>query len=144
MAGSAPVLEQTSNCYSVLVPTDFASTTDQVSKAPGRKGLFGVGRATKLTPKLIDQICSAISSIGLSAPVAAGRLGISRGAIHEWIQRGNGTHPTQPGKPIHVQLVDAIAKSEATFEAYCLARLRAAGDGGAPVRTKITKKLSNG
>src|SRR6266849_2795815 len=116
------------------------TTTESLRKAPGRKGRFGIGRATKLTPKLIDQICGAIASIGLSAPVAAGRLGISRGAIHEWIQRGNGMHPTQPGKAIHVQLVDAIAKSEATFEAYCLARLRAAADGGAPVRTKITTK----
>jgi hypothetical protein len=95
-----------------------------------------MGRPTKLTPQAQDMICRAVT---LGVPVVSAALvaGISKGAVLQWLQRGEGRH-ARPATQVYVNFVDAIEKARAQDEARRVARLEQAARGGQVVYEKST------
>lgn len=82
------------------------------------------GRKTLLTPELQKEICDKIRE-GCFEWVAAVSCGISHGTFHQWMQRGNGTHPTRPADEKYVEFVHEVekARAEARHEVESLVRI---------------------
>ena len=95
-----------------------------------------MGRPTRLTPQVQQQIVSAVA-LGLSPTSAGAYLGLSKTVILYWIQRGLGTHPTRPQTPLYVAFVTALEKARAQDELRRMARLEQAAKGGQVVAEKI-------
>jgi hypothetical protein len=81
-------------------------------------------------------ICKAVA-LGVPVVSAALMAGISKGAVLQWIQRGEGRHD-RPATPVYVNFVDAIEKARAQDEARRVARLEQAARGGQVVYEKST------
>jgi transposase len=96
-----------------------------------------MGRPTKLTAGLQHTITNAVA-LGVPAIVAAHYAGVSKQAFLEWLQRGEGTHPTRPTTPAYVAFADAIEKAKAQDEVRRIARLEQAARGGQVTYEKTT------
>lgn len=95
------------------------------------------GRPTKLTPAIQTAIVQAIS-LGVPTGTAAAYVGITKACFLQWLQRGEGTHPTRPATTRYVDFVAAIEKAKAIDETRRIARLEQAARGGQVTRVKTT------
>jgi len=87
------------------------------------------GRPTKLTPAIHEAIVQAVS-VGVPYLQAAILAGIGESTAKQWRQRGEGTHE-RPALGRFVAFVADLEKAEAQDEAQRIARINAAGRGGA-------------
>jgi transposase len=96
-----------------------------------------MGCPTKLTPTLQAAITQAVS-LGVP-PVSAGLYaGVSKACLLQWLQRGQGSHPSRPATKAYVDFVDAIERARAQDEVRRLARLEQAARGGQVTYEKTT------
>jgi hypothetical protein len=95
------------------------------------------GRRPRLTPTLQQAIVTAIVG-GVPFEAACRMAGVNPVEACEWRQRGEGTHPTRPCKPIYADFADAIARARAQDEARRILRINQAGQGGAVTYEKVT------
>ena len=78
-----------------------------------------IGRRTKLTPGLRDEVCVGIRS-GCYAKIAAERVGIAESTYYAWKQRGE--DDLAEGKTtIHSEFVESIKKAESLIESELIA-----------------------
>ena len=96
-----------------------------------------MGRPTKLTPALQTAIVQAVS-LGVPVATAGNYAGVSKACLLEWLQRGQGTHPTRPPTRAYADFVDAIEKARAQDEVRRVARLEKAALGGEITYEKTT------
>jgi hypothetical protein len=96
------------------------------------------GRQTKLTPQVQEQLCQAVA-LGVSVTSAAAYLGIGKSAILEWLQRGQGCHPSRGRTSLYADFVESIEKARAQDELRRMGRLEQAARGGQVVSEKITR-----
>ena len=96
-----------------------------------------MGRPTKLTPALLGMITQAVA-LGVPVVSAGGHAGVSRACLLEWLQRGQGTHPTRPATKAYAAFVEAIEKARAQDEVRRVARLEQAARGGEVTYEKTT------
>jgi hypothetical protein len=54
-----------------------------------------IGRPTRLTPRLAKALVKIIAQTGRIEP-AARRCGVPHQTVNDWIERGQGRHPTRP------------------------------------------------
>jgi hypothetical protein len=97
-----------------------------------------MGRPSKLTPQVQQQICQAVA-LGISPTSAAAYLGIGKSALLEWLQRGRDAHPKRGKTSIYADFVDAIEKAWAQDELRRMGRLEQAARGGQVVAEKIVQ-----
>ncbi len=69
-------------------------------------------RTPKLTVLLTQRICRQIET-GIPPDVAARLHGLSLGTFMEWLQIGNGEHPTRRATPRYKRFAQAVDKAEA-------------------------------
>ena len=75
-----------------------------------------MGRPTKLKPALLGMITQAVA-LGVPVVSAGGHATACPGrACLEWLQRGQGTHPTRQATKAYVAFVEAIEKARAQDE----------------------------
>ena len=91
-------------------------------------------RRVFLTPELVKAITAAVSS-GMYIRRACALVGIGESTYYEWLQRG-----TAEPESIYADLAVAIEKAEASDHARRLARIEAAGEGGAVLSKETTTK----
>ena len=95
------------------------------------------GRQTKLTPVLESAISTAVAA-GVPFPKACVLAGISAFTGLEWLRRGEARDADRPPTPRYAQFAHAIARARAHDEAQRIARINAAGRGGAVLYEKTT------
>jgi hypothetical protein len=83
----------------------------------------------KLTPALQNAIVNAVS-IGVPLRMASELAGVAFDTVLEWIQRGEGRHPTRRATAPYVQFAHALKKAEAQDQARRVARIEQAARGG--------------
>jgi hypothetical protein len=99
------------------------------------------GRRPKLTEELQQRILVAVrAGVGVEESFRLAGIGVRTG--HEWLRRGEGTDPRRPTAPQFAQFAQSLKKAQAEDEAARIARINAAGRGGAIIytRTLTTKK----
>ena len=99
------------------------------------------GRPPKLTAELQQRILLAVrAGVGLEASFRLAGIGARTG--HEWVRRGEGTDPRRRTTPLFAQFAQSLKKAQAEDEAARIARINAAGRGGAVIysRTVTTKQ----
>jgi hypothetical protein len=84
-----------------------------------------IGRPTRLTPALAAQLVEAVRETGWLRP-AARVCGVNEATVREWVQRGNGEHPTRPATSKYAAFAANIARAQGEWEARQLAVLDAA------------------
>ena len=89
-----------------------------------------IGRKSKLTRELATTIAASVEQ-GIPVAQAATLVGVGPATVHEWLQRGTGTHPTRPRTGAYADFAAAVKKAEAVDEMQRLQRLNAAAKGGA-------------
>jgi hypothetical protein len=72
---------------------------------------------------------------------AALLAGISGTAAKEWLQRGEGTHPTRKPTQAFAAFAAAIARARAQDEARRVARINQAGQGGTVLSSKTVESV---
>ena len=77
------------------------------------------GRPTRLTPLLADALVAAVRQTGFIKP-AAERCGLPDAVVHEWVQRGTGTHPTRPGTRPYAEFAERVARAQGEWQAHLL------------------------
>ena len=82
-------------------------------------------RPTKLTQAVEDAFCAAVR-MGAPFKAAAEAAGISVDAIAEWIERGEGRHPTRKPTADFVRFAGSVRKAVAQSELLLLARVQEA------------------
>jgi len=82
------------------------------------------GRASKLTPEVIEAVCTSVAA-GLPLGMAAAKAGISVRSLHTWRKMG------RDGKSkIHVALVSELKKAEAELVARNVELIQTAANRG--------------
>lgn len=94
-------------------------------------------RPTKLTPAIQQAIVTAVNG-GVSYLRAAALAGIDETTVKDWVQRGEGRHPTRKALPIYVAFAAALTQAKAQDEARRVLRINQAGQGGTRIYTKTT------
>lgn len=97
-----------------------------------------MARSTKLTPAIHQAITGAISA-GVPISTAARLANVDAITIYEWIQRGLGTHASRSKTPLYAEFAEAVLRARALDEARRVARIEAAGKGGAVTYRKTTR-----
>ena len=77
------------------------------------------GRPTRLTPLLADALVAGVRQTGFITP-ATERCGLPDAVVHEWVQRGTGTHPTRPGTRPYAEFAARIARAQGEWQAHLL------------------------
>jgi hypothetical protein len=75
----------------------------------------------------------------MSLNQAAALVGLDPTTQRQWIERGEGRHPTRPPMARYVAFVAAIARAKALDEARRILRLEQAGQGGTVVHERTTQ-----
>ena len=86
-----------------------------------------MGRRTKLTPEVQKRICDAIRG-GNFFEVACEWAGVDASTGYNWIQRGEGTHPSRRKTKQYVEFVDAIRAAEREAEVSLVVKWRQVDD----------------
>ena len=87
------------------------------------------GRQSKLTPAVADLIVKAVSA-GLPLVQAASMAGVGKAAVLQWVQRGQGLHPTRPAAQRYVDFVDQLEKGRSQDMLRRVLRIEHAAKGG--------------
>ena len=95
-----------------------------------------MGRPTKLTAAVQQQICQAVS-LGVSPTSAGAYLGIGKAVILEWLARGHGQDPHRRQTPLYAAFAEAVEKARASDELRRMGRLEQAAKGGQVLSEKI-------
>lgn len=82
-----------------------------------------LGRSPNLTPDLQNKLVSVIAA-GNYDDVACAHCGISDTVFYEWIQRGEGRHPTRNKTPLYAEFAEAIKKARADSEVVAVLSVR--------------------
>lgn len=80
-------------------------------------------------PELKDKIVSYLMG-GNFIETACDLVGIHPSTFHQWMQRGEGTHPDRTQAPIFVDFVEAVKRAMSFAEATRVKRIEDAGKGG--------------
>lgn len=81
-----------------------------------------IGRPTKLTPKLIDQICQVVAN-GNYIQTACQIVNISKPTYYDWLKRGGEDQQTGI-ETVYSSFLNAIKKAEADSEAKMVEVIR--------------------
>jgi len=93
------------------------------------------GRRPKLTEELQQRILVAVrAGVGIEESFRLAGIGVTTG--HEWVRRGRGQDKTRQTAPLYAKFAQALEKALAEDEAARIARINAAGRGGAVVYTR--------
>jgi hypothetical protein len=95
-----------------------------------------MGRPTKLTAGVQQQICQAVA-LGVSPTSAGAYLGIGKAVILEWLARGHGQDPHRRQTPLYAAFAEAVEKARASDELRRMGRLEQAARGGQVLSEKI-------
>jgi hypothetical protein len=68
-----------------------------------------------LTPRLAKKLVQCIKQTGRIEP-AARRCGVAQNTVNDWVERGQGRHPTRKAAPVFVDFAIAVEKALADFE----------------------------
>jgi hypothetical protein len=68
---------------------------------------------------LADALVAAVRQTGFIKP-AAERCGLPDAVVHEWVQRGTGTHPTRPGTRPYAEFAERVARAQGEWQAHLL------------------------
>jgi hypothetical protein len=98
-------------------------------------------RPSKLTPALQAAIVQAVSQ-GVPFTQAAWVAGIADATALEWLQRGEGSHPTRPSTARFAAFAEAMKKAEAQDEARRVERINQAAQGGTITHEKTITKAN--
>jgi hypothetical protein len=90
-----------------------------------------------LTESLQAAIVRAVR-VGVPLVSAAACAGVSKQCVLEWLQRGEGAHPTRPRTRAYADFADAVEKARAQDEVRRVARLEQAAKGGQVTYEKTT------
>lgn len=89
-----------------------------------------MGRPTDLTPEVANGIILAIRT-GVPMKVAAESQGIGASTLHEWRQRGEGTHPERDDpQGIYADFADRVTKAKAEAHILSVGTIRRAINAG--------------
>lgn len=80
-----------------------------------------VGRPTKLTPKLQQEICASLLS-GAYIETASALHGVTKQTLYEWFKRGN------QGEAPYDGFIDAVKRVEAQSETIAINRINTAAE----------------
>jgi hypothetical protein len=94
------------------------------------------GRTTKLTAQIQEAIVRAVTA-GAPLVTAAELAGIDKGTVLEWMRRGE-ERDDRPLKPLYANFANAVTHARASDETRRVARIDAAGRGGAVIYEKVT------
>jgi len=77
-----------------------------------------MGRATKLTPELLNRICDLVRSKGVYPAQAAQVCDVSESTHYEWLQRGRGQSHRGLDDPdgLYAEYAESLKKAESTLE----------------------------
>ena len=98
------------------------------------------GRQSTLTPAVADLIVKAVSA-GLPLVQAASMAGVGKAAVLQWVQRGQGLHPTRPAAQRYVDFVDQREKGRSQDMLRRVLRIEHAAKGGVVLAEKVTHYL---
>jgi len=96
------------------------------------------GRTTKLTPQIQESIVRAVTA-GAPYYQACLLAGVGTTTASEWLERGEGRHPTRSCTPQLASFAAAITHAKASDEIRRIARIDAAARGGAIIHEKTTR-----
>lgn len=82
-----------------------------------------MGRKTKLTPEITNQICNLIEK-GLPYSFVCEAVGIHKDTFYDWMKKG------EAGKKEFSDFSDSVNRSKANFALKCLERVNQAADNG--------------
>jgi hypothetical protein len=91
----------------------------------GLDGTTRVGRPTRLTPRLAKALVKVIGQTGRIEP-AARRCGVPHQTVNDWVERGQGRHPTRPATRPFAEFAAAVEKALGQYECEQLAGIQAA------------------
>lgn len=80
------------------------------------------GRPSKLTHTVRQNFLSAIA-MGTHLETACGFAGIDYNTMREWVQRGEGTHPTRRKTPEYAEFAEAVTRAIAQAEVTLVKRV---------------------
>ena len=90
-----------------------------------------MARPTKLTPEIATGIVTLLEH-AVHPKVAAGSFGVSEGTFYEWLQRGEGRHPTQPLDPVYAEFAERVRaaeyKAESTLVGLAISKIKTTAD----------------
>lgn len=81
-----------------------------------------VGRPSKLTIIVKQNFLSALAT-GCHIEAACGFAGIEYATMREWVQRGEGTHPTRRNAPEYAEFAEAVTQAIAQAEVTLVKRV---------------------
>jgi len=90
------------------------------------RGQRRIGRPTRLTPpRLAKALVKVIAQTGRIEP-AARRCGVPQQTVNDWIERGQGRHPTRPTTRAFAEFAAAVEKALGRYECDQIAGIQAA------------------
>ena len=110
-------------------------TLQKINRKPAN--YKGIGRPTKLTPQLQENICKYISK-GNYFITACTAAGISNRAFYLWLERAKQEEDDGLENGLYFQFMQAVKKAEAIAEAARVERIAQAGEGGQVSKRRIT------
>lgn len=94
-----------------------------------------MARPTKLTDELQSELCKLIQT-GSYAEIAAAYVGIGESTFYDWMQRGDGTHPTRRSSRRFVEFAESVKRAEAAREVRNITIIAKAAQGDKDAKLK--------
>lgn len=91
----------------------------------------GVVRPTTLTPEIATGIVVLIEN-GVHPLIAAGSFGVAKSTYYDWIQRGEGEHPSRLTEPAYIEFAEKVRmaeyRAESTLVGLAIAKVKTTAD----------------
>src|SRR3972149_3555723 len=97
------------------------------------------GRPTRLTQEVAEAIEDAVRLCGHIAP-AAQQIGILGAMACEWVERGEGRHPTRPKTKLYANFAERIRRAQGETVLRRIKRIEKSAEGGTIIAKRTMTK----